>query len=358
MPAQPSYNRRMSIHPIDQADRATLKEQLLSKAMPPNSLGQLGSLSLELGLMGAYSLKRLSLLLFASDHGVVSEGVTHSAQEITWQQCVNFAHGGGACALFASLNQVDLSVIDVGVNHTFSADDGVFDAKVAYGSRNFLLSPALEEAACSKAIEEGRKAVLRAKGKGCDCIAFGEMGVGNTTSASAVAAALLGLHPSLLTGKGSGLSDEELAHKIAVIEKALALHPERDPFSVLCNLGGYESAAICGGMWQAAELRLPILLDGFVVTSAALVAARIEPNLVDYLISCHRSAMSGHQLMLQALGGKKPLLELDMQLGEGTGALAAWPLVRLASHILPDMTSFSSAKVTDSTAVLAKLGLV
>ncbi|MDD3929554.1 MAG: nicotinate-nucleotide--dimethylbenzimidazole phosphoribosyltransferase [Sphaerochaeta sp.] len=348
----------MNIHPIDQSHRASLAKQLLSKAMPPNSLGRLGSLSIELGLMGASSLENLTLLLFAADHGVVSEGVTHSAQEITWQQCVNFAQGGGACALFASLNQAELTVIDVGVNHTFLPSDGVVDAKAAYGSRNFLLGPALEENACKKAIEAGRKAVLRAKENGCDCIAFGEMGVGNTTSASAVAAALLGLHPSLLTGKGSGLSDEELAHKIAVIEQALALHLQRDPFSVLCNLGGYESAAICGGMWQAAELGLPILLDGFVVSSAALVAVRMEPGLADYLISCHRSAMSGHQLMLDALGGKKPLLELDMQLGEGTGALVAWPLVRLASHILPDMTSFASAKVTDSTAVLSGLGLV
>ncbi|MEA4859644.1 MAG: nicotinate-nucleotide--dimethylbenzimidazole phosphoribosyltransferase [Sphaerochaeta sp.] len=348
----------MNIHPVDQANRAILTKQLLSKAMPPNSLGRLGSLSIELGLMGAYKLEKLTLLLFAADHGIVSEGVTHSAQEITWQQCVNFANGGGACALFSSLNQVDLTVIDVGVNHRFCPTDKVVDAKVAFGSQNFLRAPALEESACRKAIEEGRNAVLRARAKGCDAIAFGEMGVGNTTSASAVAAALLGLHPSLLTGKGSGLSDEELEHKIGVIEQALLLHPQRDPFSVLCNLGGYESAAICGGLWQAAELGLPILLDGFVVSSAALVAARMEPNLVDYLIPCHRSAMSGHQLMLDALGGKKPLLELDMQLGEGTGALAAWPLVRLASHILPDMTSFSLAKVTDSTAVLQDLGLV
>jgi nicotinate-nucleotide--dimethylbenzimidazole phosphoribosyltransferase len=348
----------MNIHPVDQANRALLTKQLLSKAMPPNSLGSLASLSIELGLMGASRLGSLSLLLFAGDHGVASEGVTHSAQEITWQQCINFANGGGACALFSSLNQVDLTVIDVGVNHRFSSTDKVVDAKVAFGSRNFLLGPALEEHACKKAIEAGRKSVLQAKKKGCDSIAFGEMGVGNTTSASAVASALLGLHPSLLTGKGSGLSDEELEHKIGVIEQALMLHPQRDPFSVLCNLGGYESAAICGGLWQAAELGLPILLDGFVVSSAALVAARMEPHLVDYLIPCHRSAMSGHQLMLEALGKKKPLLELDMQLGEGTGALVAWPLVRLASFILPDMTSFSLAKVTDSTSVLQELGLV
>ncbi len=183
------------------------------------------------------------------------------------------------------------------------------------------------------------------------------MGVGNTTSASAIACALTGEPVSAITGKGSGLSDEELLHKIAIIEQALSIHRERDPLSVLCNLGGYEIAAITGGMLEAAAHGIPILLDGFVVTSAALLADRMERELHDYLIPCHQSGMQGHTHMLKALACGTPLLSLGMQLGEGTGALAAWPLVRLASHLLSDMTSFTDGQVTDSTKLLQRLGL-
>ncbi|MDD3424017.1 MULTISPECIES: nicotinate-nucleotide--dimethylbenzimidazole phosphoribosyltransferase [Sphaerochaeta] len=348
----------MSIPPIDRSSLVRYQQILLSKAMPPHSLGRLSDLALDLAMIRPRPLKHLSLLLFAADHGIVEEGVTHSPVEITYQQCLNFARGGGACSLFASQVDAALAVIDVAVKHTFSISDNVVDRKVAWGSRNFLTAPALEREACLKAVETGRQLVLQAHERGCDAIAFGEMGVGNTTSASSMAAALTGLPVPSLTGKGSGLSDAELLHKIAVIEQALVLHPQRAPFEVLCNLGGYELAAIVGGMWQAAELGLPILLDGYVVSSAALVAVKLEPALADYLITCHRSAMQGHQAILDAIGCKPPLLDLAMQLGEGTGALAAWPLVRLASRILFEMTSFEEGNVTNSTALLAQLGVV
>lgn len=348
----------MSIPPVDRSPLFMYQQMLLGKAMPPHSLGRLSDLALDLALIRPRPLKHLALVLFAADHGIVEEGVTHSPPEITYQQCCNFAASGGACSLFAGLNNVSLSVIDVAVKHTFSPSDGVLDEKVAWGSRNFLYEKALDKEACLKAIEAGQKAVSNAFKQGFDAIAFGEMGVGNTTSASSVAAALTGLPVPLLTGKGSGLSDDELMHKIDVIERALTLHSQREPFEVLCNLGGYEMAAICGGMWQAARLGLPILLDGFVVSSAALVAVRMEPALADYLIACHRSAMQGHQAILDAIGCKAALLDLGMQLGEGTGALAAWPLVRLASHILFEMTSFEQGRVTNSTALLQELGVL
>lgn len=348
----------MSIPFVDRTALSVYQQLLLSKAMPPHSLGRLGDLALDLALISPRPLKRLSLLLFAADHGIVEEGVTHSPLEITYQQCCNFAKGGGACSLFASLNDVSLSVIDVGVKHTFSPVDGVVDGKVAWGSRNFLKAKALDKEACLKAIAVGRESVIQAHKRGLDAIAFGEMGVGNTTSASCIAAALTGLPAREVTGKGSGLSDGALMHKMEVIEEALLVHPQREPFEVLCNMGGYEIAAICGGMWQAAELGLPILLDGFVVSSAALVAVRMERAVGDYLIACHRSGMHGHQALLDALGSKPVLLDLGMQLGEGTGALAAWPLVRLASHILFEMTSFEQGGVTDSTALLQQLGVL
>jgi nicotinate-nucleotide--dimethylbenzimidazole phosphoribosyltransferase len=348
----------MSIPTIDRSALPRFQQLLLSKAMPPNSLGRLSELALDLAMIQPSPLENLHLLIFAADHGVVEEGVTHSPVEITYQQCLNFASGGGACSLFASQADAVLSIIDVAVKHTFLPSDGVVDEKVAWGSRNFLTAPALDRQSCLKAMDAGKRNVVHAHTRGCDVIAFGEMGVGNTTSASSVAAALTGLPVAALTGKGSGLSDAELVHKISVIEQALALHPERGPMDVLCNLGGYEMASILGGMLQAAELGLPILLDGYIVSCAALLAVRLEPALVDYLIACHRSAMQGHQAVLDAIGCKAPLLDLSMQLGEGTGALAAWPLVRLASHLLFDMTSFEEGCVTDSTALLKRLGVV
>jgi nicotinate-nucleotide--dimethylbenzimidazole phosphoribosyltransferase len=358
MPTVSLYNGFMAIQRVNRSRAAALHELLLSKAMPPNSLGRLTELALHLALIQEKPLDRCIMLLFASDHGITEEGVTNSPQEITYQQCCNFASGGGACSLFASLNNVDLKVIDVGVKHTFSSSDGVIDHKVAWGSNNFLKGPALEVDACHKAMQVGKQMVLDAHKAGYEVVGFGEMGVGNTTCSSALAAALLGIDVPKLTGKGSGLSDEELKHKIAVIEEALALHPQKDPFTVLCNLGGYEHAALCGAVLQAAELSLPILLDGFVVTSAALVAYHMEEAVQDYLIPCHLSAMSGHKAMLDAMGLVEPYLNLGMQLGEGTGVLCAWPLIRLASHILFDMTSFSEGKVTDSTALLKRLGVL
>lgn len=348
----------MPIRTIDPLELEGYRKLLLSKAMPPNSLGRLSELALELALITPKPLAKAALLLFAADHGVVEEGVTHSPVEITYQQCRNFANGGGACALFAALNGVQLWVIDVGVNHAFSSSDAVIDGKVAWGSRNMLQTSALEEEACRKAMACGVFHVDRIAHQGFDTVAFGEMGVGNTTSASCIASALTGLDASLVTGRGSGLGDAELNHKIGVVRKALAFHPEREPYQVLINLGGYEIAAIAGGMIRAAELGLPILLDGFVVTAAALIAVGLEPAVSGYLVPCHRSGMQGHQAMLEYLGCAKPLLDLGMQLGEGTGALVAWPLVRLASHILGDMTSFEEGGVTDSTALLKSLGVL
>lgn len=348
----------MSIQPIDTSKMARLEERLLSKAMPPYSLGRFSDLALHLALISPKPIDRFCLLLFAGDHGVIEHNVTHSKQEITWQQCVNFAQGGGVCSLFAKSNDAALKVIDVGVNHLFSSDDLVCDAKVGMGTRDMLSFPAMTGEECLKAMEVGKRYVREQVSKGFDAIGFGEMGVGNTTSASAIAAAITGVDVPLLTGRGSGLSDEEVLHKVSVVQQALVKHPDRNPLSILANLGGFEIAAISGGIVQASELGLPILLDGFVVTAAALVACALEPNCTAYLIACHQSATMGHRLLLDYLHLPSPLLDLGMQLGEGTGALLAWPIVKLASRFLSEMNSFSDANVTNSTQLLQQLGLV
>ncbi|MFA6784394.1 MAG: nicotinate-nucleotide--dimethylbenzimidazole phosphoribosyltransferase [Sphaerochaeta sp.] len=348
----------MSVQSIDIEQKEFYEKELLRKAMPPSSLGQLSQLSVRLALIDPRPLNTLSLLLFAGDHGIVEEMVTHSPKEITYQQCVNFAQGGGACSLFAKTNGVELTVVDVGVDHLFKAFDHVLDKKIAFGTRNFAHTPAMTEEQALAAMEVGRSLVREKHSQGFDAIAFGEMGVGNTTSSAALSAALTGFPVSSVTGRGSGLSDEELRHKCQVIEAALQHFPQRDVMTVLCNFGGFEIGAIAGGILEACSLHLPVLLDGFITTSAALVSCALEPACKDYLIASHLSGTQGHDLLLSYLGINEPVLRLDMQLGEGTGALVAWPIISLASRILSQMTTFSEARVTDSTAILQEIGLV
>ncbi|HZJ87697.1 MAG TPA: nicotinate-nucleotide--dimethylbenzimidazole phosphoribosyltransferase [Sphaerochaeta sp.] len=348
----------MQIPPLDTSLRDHYTEQLLKKAMLPHSLGALARVAVDLALITEEPLKNPIHLLFAADHGITAEGVTHSPQKITYQQTRSFGQGGGACSLFARLNGIEQWVIDVGVRHAFAPEDGVLDYKVAWGSENFASGPAMSETACAKACGVGVQLVTKAHQAGKDLIIFGEMGVGNSSSASAVASAILGCPASLVTGKGSGLSDSELAHKVQVIENALKRHTDRAPLAVLEAVGGLEIAAIVGGILGSAKLGLPILIDGAVVSSAALVAAAMEPAVKDYLFFAHRSAMNGHVLMLDALGCTHPLLDLGMQLGEGTGALLAWPLLRAASSLLGELASFEEAKVFDSTAGLQERGLL
>lgn len=352
------YNTRMSVQPIDTNRLDALERSLLAKAMPPGSLGELARLGLRLALITPKPLSRLALLLFAGDHGIHAEGITHSPQEITAQQCVNFAKGGGACGLFARCNKVDLTVIDVGVKHVFSPSDGVEDCKLGFGTENFLLTLAMEKEQCFAALELGKAQVRKKKHDGFDAIAFGEMGVGNTTSASAIASAITGLPVRSVTGKGSGLSDEDLQHKCKVLEQALAKHPSRDPLTVLASFGGFEIAAIVGGIIEAASFSMPVLLDGFITTAAALISCALEPACKDYLIPCHLSALDGHDLLLKYLELPPPVLSLGMQLGEGTGALTAWPIVSQASRILLEMTSFASGGVTNSTVLLQEKGVL
>ncbi|MFA5448405.1 MAG: nicotinate-nucleotide--dimethylbenzimidazole phosphoribosyltransferase [Sphaerochaeta sp.] len=348
----------MPIPPIDETKRTLFGERLLQKAILPHSLGELGELAIKLALIKEGPLGRPIHLLFGADHGVVAEGVTHSPQEITWQQCRSFALGGGACSLFARLNGVEQRIIDVGIAHQFAPEDRVIDMKVGWGSANLLKEPAMTKEECEQAMDVGRLLVGQASDEGFDLVIFGEMGVGNSTSASAIAAAMLAVDPHLVTGRGSGLSEKELDHKVAVVQKALQTHPSRDPLEILRCLGGFEVAAIVGGIMEGVRRGLPILIDGIVVTAAALIAHAMEPRIVDFLICAHRSASTGHALMVEHLGCGRALLDLGMYLGEGTGALAAWPLVRLASNILTELESFDEAQVYDSTTLLRTRGLV
>lgn len=347
------------VPPIDRELYPAIREKMLSKAMLPNSLGELEAIAARVAMIQRTLTPRLLspyLLLAGGDHGVVAEGVTTSPKEITWQQCCNFSRGGGACGLFSRLYGVEMVVCDVGVDHDFSPESGIVDRKVAYGTGDLLLGPAMTVAQCEQALEAGRAMVGVVAGKGCNVVAFGEMGIGNTTSASALATALTGWPAELLTSRGAAQNDAGFARKLAVVKQAVQLHGcPGDPIETMSYYGGYELAFIMGGILEAAARRMTILLDGFIVTTCALAATQLEPAVPDYLIPCHCSHVEGHRKLLEHLGLAHPLLDLGMWLGEGTGALLAWPLVQASVAVLSDMTSFSDCGVTDSTALAEKL---
>jgi nicotinate-nucleotide--dimethylbenzimidazole phosphoribosyltransferase len=320
-----------------------------NKTKPPGSLGVLERLARQLGLIQesvAVSIDRPAILVFAGDHGVVAEGVSAYPQDVTWQMVENFLAQGAAINVFARQNDCALHVVDAGVNHDFGQRPGLIDRKVAYGTRNFAAEPAMTAQQCITAMEHG--AALAADLPG-NVIGFGEMGIGNTTAAAALMHALLGIPAGDCVGAGTGLSAEGVRRKQRVIEAAVAHHAGlTDPLAVLATFGGFEIAMMAGAMLEAARRRKVLLIDGFIVTSALLVAARVAPAILDYCVFAHCSDEAGHRRMLQALDAS-PLLQLGLRLGEGTGAALALPLLRAAAGFLNDMATFASASVSEKS---------
>ena len=328
--------------------RQQLAERIDAKTKPQGSLGQLESVALQLGLIQRSSSPRIvapHLFVFAADHGVAAEGVSAYAQEVTWQMVMNYLARGAAVNVFANAAGLTLKVVDAGVNHAFDPHPDLLVRKIAAGTRNLAREAAMSMAQAEEAIATGATLMRELAGKGSNLIAFGEMGIGNTTAASALMARLTGLPLDACVGRGTGLDDSGLARKRAVIEAALALHADaRTPLAALAALGGFEIAMICGAMLAAAEARMAILVDGFIVGSALLVARALAPHVLDYCIFAHASNEDGHAAMLRHFNAK-PLLDLGLRLGEGTGAALAYPLVHAAAAFLESMASFSEAGV-------------
>lgn len=315
---------------------------------PPGSLGRLERLAVDLAAMTGEPFPRVTppgVLVFAADHGIADEGVSAFPREVTAQMVTNFVAGGAAINVFARRIGARLEVIDVGVASEV-AGQGVVDEKVRPGTANFARRDAMSRAEAEAAIEAGRRAAGRAAAAGCRCLIIGEMGIANTTASSAVLAVLTGEPVARLVGRGTGIDDARLAHKRAVIERAIDARgaDPGDPLGVLAALGGLEIAAMTGACQEAAVRRVPLLVDGFIATLAALVACRLAPGARDYLIFGHRSREPGHDVVLAALDAQ-PLLDLDLRLGEGTGAALAFPLLDAACRMLAEMASFTTAGV-------------
>ncbi|HEY8606247.1 MAG TPA: nicotinate-nucleotide--dimethylbenzimidazole phosphoribosyltransferase [Noviherbaspirillum sp.] len=336
-----------SIQPVaDAALAATLAAAIDSKTKPPGSLGMLESLALQCGLVQRAVhpvLRDPAIVVFAGDHGVTEENISPYPQSVTWQMVENFLAGGAAINVFARQNECALHVVDAGVNHDFGARPGLIDRKQGHGTRNFARAPAMDADTCARAMEEGAALVASFSG---NVIGFGEMGIGNTTSAAALMHKLTGLPLADCVGAGAGMAPEGVAHKQQVIAQAVRRHAQAvTPLEVLATFGGFEIAMMAGAMLGAARARKLVLVDGFIVTSALLVAARLQPAVLDYCVFSHCSDERGHRRMLEHLGAR-PLLQLGLRLGEGSGCALALPLLRAATGFLSDMATFASAQVS------------
>lgn len=341
-----------SISPPGSELDTALQNRIDNKTKPPGALGQLEQLALRIGriqqtLTPVFS--RPHVLVFAGDHGAARAGVSAFPQEVTWQMVENFLSGGAAINVFARHNGLALKVIDAGVAHDFGPRAALIDAKIAAGTRNYLDEPAMSAAECATALGKGAEVARTLADEGCNVVGFGEMGIGNTASASLITHALTGTPLVDCIGRGTGLDDTGLARKRELLTQAArraALPTKADARTVLAEFGGFEIVMMTGAMLAAAERGMTLLIDGFIVTSALLAAARIEPAIRDYCIFCHRSAEPGHVAQLNDLQAD-PLIDLGLRLGEGTGAALAWPLVNAAVAFLNEMASFDAAGVSE-----------
>jgi len=326
---------------------AKLGAAIDNKTKPPGSLGMLETLAAQIGMIQQTAQPQLhapALIVFAGDHGIVAEGVSAYPQDVTWQMVENFLAQGAAINVFARQNEMALHIVDAGVNHDFGVRDGLIDRKVGPGTRNFAQQPAMSAAQCQTALEHG---IALARAMTGNVLGFGEMGIGNTTSAAAIMHQLTGIPVTSCVGAGTGLDAVGVTHKQVVIERAVAHHANAaSPLEVLATFGGYEIAMMVGAMLAAAERRMVLLIDGFIVTSALLVAARLQPAILDYCVFSHCSNEQGHRQMLAALDAK-PLLQLGLRLGEGTGCALALPLLQAAVNFLSQMATFASAQVSE-----------
>ncbi|NLC50867.1 MAG: nicotinate-nucleotide--dimethylbenzimidazole phosphoribosyltransferase [Firmicutes bacterium] len=337
------------IKPLDQEAMNRTKERLDSLTKPRGSLGRMEALAVQLaGITGDFFPvnSRKKVIVMAADHGVVKEGVSAYPQEVTLQMIANFVNGGAAINVLARQAKAELKIVDIGVIEDVNLP-GVIGAKIRCGTGNFVREEAMSRLQAEEAIAVGISIAKEAVGSGVKLLATGEMGIGNTAASSAVMAALTGYEPLLVVGRGTGLNDQQLKHKVEVVKKALAVHkPDpQDPVGVLSKVGGLEIAGLSGLILGAAAERCPIIIDGFISTVAALVAIKIAPLAAAYIIPSHLSQESGHALLLNYLE-LIPYINLEMRLGEGTGAVLAMHLVEASARILREMATFAEAGVS------------
>lgn len=336
----------------DEAMRPAIQAKIDNLNKPKGSLGRLETLAMQLCLVQqtlAPSLSHPCHLLLGGDHGIEREGVSVSPREVTWQQMLNFTRGGGGVNMFCRQHGFHLRIVDVGVDHDLSAVPDILNRKIAPGTRNFLHEPAMTVSEYDRALQVGADLTDTCAAEGCNVLAIGEMGIANTSPSSLWMSLLCDIPLADCIGAGAGLNTQGVSHKQTVLTAALdrfhTLCPAPTTTDIIRYFGGFEMVAAVGAMLRAAERHLLILVDGFIMTACALAACRLHPEAQDYMVFGHCGDESGHQRMLEALHAE-PLLHLGLRLGEGTGALCAFPIVDSAARMMNEMNNFDNANIT------------
>jgi nicotinate-nucleotide--dimethylbenzimidazole phosphoribosyltransferase len=325
-----------------------LQNKIDNKTKPLGSLGVLEDIALQIGQIQntlSPEIKKPTMLVFAADHGLSDEGISPYPKDVTWQMVMNFCSGGAAINVFCKQNGIDLKVFDVGVDFDFPENLPVVSAKIARGSRNMRHEPAMTFEECEAAIRQGREFVKHEAQNGCNTIAFGEMGIGNTSASALLMHKFTGLSLETCTGRGAGLNNEQLDKKLTVLKEIAEKYNPKTPLEILATFGGLEIATMVGAFIEAKEQKIVTLVDGFIASAAVLTASKIDSAVLDNSIFCHSSDEKGHRKMLDYLG-VRPLLNLNMRLGEGSGAALALPIVKSAVAFLTEMASMEDAGVS------------
>jgi nicotinate-nucleotide--dimethylbenzimidazole phosphoribosyltransferase len=338
------------IKPVDPELLALAQARLDNKTKPLGSLGRLEEFASRVAAISSSQepdVSRKVIFTFAGDHGIVEEGVSLFPKEVTPQMVFNFLKGGAGVNVLAHHNGAEVRVVDIGVDYDFAGTPGMIHAKVARGTKNFAKGPAMTRDEALAALQVGIELADQCKTEGIGLVGTGEMGIGNTSPSSAIIAAIAGIPVRELTHRGTGIGDAALENKIRVIEQGLALNrPDgSDPLDVLTKVGGLEIAAIAGLVLGCAANSIPVVIDGFISTAGALIASELHPHVRDYIFAAHQSVEIGHRFMLERIG-VRPILGLDLRLGEGTGAALAMGLIEAGVKIMKEMATFEQAGVS------------
>ncbi len=342
----PTFN----IPPVHSSLHQDLQHRIDRKTKPLGALGQLEALARQIGLIQGradrLTLEHPTLLVFAADHGIAAEGVSAYPADVTPQMVLNFLRGGAAVNVFCRQHSIKLQVVDAGVNYNFEPHPNLVDAKVEHGTANFLYQPAMSRATAENCLQRGADLVKEIYQLGSNVIGFGEMGIGNTSSAAVLTSLLADLPLRQCVGRGTGLDDAGYRRKCDTLSQAVRQHGSfGDPLDTLATYGGFEIAQMAGAMLQAASQRMVVLVDGFIASAAFLVAHALHPSIRPYAVFCHQSQEAGHVHLLHHLQAE-PLLHLQLRLGEGTGCALAYPLLTSAVNFYNEMASFDEAGVS------------
>jgi nicotinate-nucleotide--dimethylbenzimidazole phosphoribosyltransferase len=343
-------HQKFVIHPLSNSLKPAIQNKIDQKTKPSGSLGRLESLALQIGLCQnslSPSLNKPTIIIFAGDHGIAESGVSAFPQSVTAQMVANFLAGGAAISVFAKQHKLKLLIVDSGVNADLDDHADLIKVKIAKGTQNYLQLPAMTTEQCLLAIKTGSGIVFNQYQQGCNCIGFGEMGIGNSSAAALLMHKLCAIPLAQCVGRGTGLTDDQLNQKLLLLHHASQLyHTITTPFEVLTIFGGFEIAMMVGAYLKAAELGMLILVDGFIASSALLVASELYPQVLDYCVFSHVSGEQGHKQLLAYLKAEA-LLNLDLRLGEGSGIALAYPIVNSAVTFINEMATFNEAGVDD-----------